>query len=80
MRNTLVYNVTEIEIAGQVHRVGNSLAIVIPAKDVRRAHLKEGDPVHAVLRSVVPPPLGLLKGKTKTGFRRRREGLWRDRV
>ena len=79
-RNTFVYNVTEVEVAGQVHRVGNSLAIVIPAKDARRAHLKEGDPVHAVLRVDVPPPLGLLKGKVKTDFNRRREGLWRDRV
>lgn len=79
-RNTSMYNVTGIEVAGHVHRVGNSLAIVIPAKDARRAHLKEGDPVHAVLRVDVPPPFGLLKGKVKTDFNRRKEGLWRDRI
>ena len=71
---------TEVEAAGQVHRVGNSLAIVIPAKDARRVRLKEGDPVHAVLTVDVPAPFGLLKGKTKTKFDRKREGLWRERI
>ena len=75
-----MYNVTEVEVAGQVHRVGNSLAIVIPAKDARRVHLKVGDPVHAVLRVDVPRPFGLLRGKAKTEFNRRKEGLWRDRI
>ena len=27
--------------------MGNSLAVVIPAKDAKRAHIEEGVPVHA---------------------------------
>ena len=75
-----MYNVAEVEVAGHVHRVGNSLAIIIPARDSHRAHLKEGDPVRAVITVDVPHPFGLLKGKVRSGFNRRKEGLWRDRI
>ena len=67
-------------MAGQVHRVGNSLAIMIPAKDARRAHLKEGDPVHAVLTVDIPSPVGLLKGRAKTAVDRKRVDFWRGRI
>lgn len=76
----MTYYVTdEIEVVDRIHRVGNSLAILIPAKVARRAHLREGDPVRAHLSAELPSPYGLLRGKVSGPFIRKKEGLWRDR-
>lgn len=52
-----------LHIHGTVRRVGNSLAVMIPAEQARRAGLKPGDAVDADLRTKAQPVLGLLKGK-----------------
>ncbi|MCI4325634.1 MAG: hypothetical protein L3K00_07135 [Thermoplasmata archaeon] len=70
----------EVEVVGPVRRMGNSLAVVIPSKTAKRAHLVEGVPVRVRLSVDVPPPFGLLKGIAKGSFDRRREGGWRDRI
>ena len=70
----------EIEVVGPVRRMGNSLAVVIPSKEAKRAHIIEGIPVRARVSVEVPPPFGLLKGIAKGSFDRRKEGLWRDRL
>ena len=69
----------DVEIVDRVHLVGNSLAVLIPAKVARRAHLKEGDPVRAHLSIEVPSPFGLLRGKAAIPFDRKKGRLWRDR-
>jgi bifunctional DNA-binding transcriptional regulator/antitoxin component of YhaV-PrlF toxin-antitoxin module len=74
------FNVTETTVAGRITRVGNSLAIFIPAETARRAGLGVGDRVEATLRSSVPEPFGLLRDIAKARFDRRKEGDWRDRV
>jgi len=70
----------DIEVVGPVRRMGNSLAIVIPSKQAKRAHLSEGVPVRARLTVEIPNPFGLLKGIAKGSFDRRKEGQWRDRL
>jgi hypothetical protein len=72
--------VDEIEIVGPVRRMGNSLAVIIPSKDARRARITEGVPVRARVSVEVPSPFGLLKGVARGSFDRRREGGWRDRI
>jgi hypothetical protein len=54
--------VTSIHLVASVKRVGNSLAIFIPADKARAAHIKEGDTVEADLEPQAPEPFGLLKG------------------
>jgi antitoxin component of MazEF toxin-antitoxin module len=70
----------EIEVVGPVRKMGNSLAVVIPSKDAKRAHITEGVPVRARVSVEVPRPFGLLKGVAKGSFDRKKEGLWRDRL
>ena len=70
----------EIEIVGPVRRMGNSLAVIIPSKDARRAQITEGVPVRARVSVQVPRPFGLLKGIARGSFNRRKEGGWRDRI
>jgi hypothetical protein len=70
----------EIEVVGPVRRMGNSLAVVIPSKEAKRAHITEGIPVRARVSVEVPQPFGLLKGIARGSFDRRKEGLWRDRL
>jgi hypothetical protein len=70
----------EIEVVGPVRRMGNSLAVVIPSKEAKRAHITEGIPVRARVSVEVPRPFGLLKGIARGPFGRRKEGLWRDRL
>lgn len=68
-----------LHIHGTVRRVGNSLAVLIPAKDARRLGIKPGDQVDGELHTRSPPALGLLKGKVPyEPFSRR--SLDRDRV
>lgn len=70
------------EMTGKVRRVGNSLAVLIPADKARQAELEEGATVSLRLEKEVASPLGLLKGKVAYDgpFLRRKEGLWRDRI
>ncbi len=70
----------EIEVVGPVRRMGNSLAVVIPSKDARRAHISEGVPVRARVSVDVPKAFGLLKGVAEGSFDRRKEKQWRDRL
>ena len=53
---------TGIEVHGKVRRVGNSLAVLIPAKQAREAGLHEGDPVTGTLQKDIPDVLGIVKG------------------
>lgn len=68
-----------LHIHGTVRRVGNSLAVVIPAEDARRAGIKAGDAIDADLRPQPQPTLGLLKGKLAYEPFSRRDGD-RERV
>jgi hypothetical protein len=70
----------DIEVVGPIRRMGNSLAVVIPAKQAKRAHLTVGVPVRVRLSVDIPQPFGLLKGIAKGSFDRRKEGKWRDRL
>ncbi|MCA1811253.1 MAG: hypothetical protein LC623_04490 [Halobacteriales archaeon] len=70
----------DVSLTAPVKRVGNSLAIFIPADKARSAHLKEGDTVHAVLKPEAPEVLGLLQHLGLGPFSRRDEGLWHDRA
>lgn len=65
-----VSEATDIHLVAPVRRVGNSLAVIIPAEDARRAGLVEGSIVEADLRPTLPPILGMLKGATPSPFRR----------
>lgn len=68
-------------MSGALKRVGNSLALFVPAAEVRRARLREGQTVEAVLRPVRPELLGLLKGVLPyEPYERRKEGIARDRL
>lgn len=75
-----MYYMTEFEVVGPVRKVGNSLAVMIPARAARRAKIREGVPVRARVSVESVEPLGLLKGIAKGKFERKKEGLWRDRI
>jgi hypothetical protein len=66
-----------IHVLGRVRRVGNSLALLIPAQEARRAGLEPGDAVDAELRPRPTGAYGLLKGILPYE-RFSREGLYRD--
>ncbi len=70
----------EVEVVGAVRRMGNSLAVIIPSKDAKRANIREGVPVRAKVSVEVPAPFGLLAGLAKGSFDRPKDGLWRDRL
>jgi hypothetical protein len=69
-----------LDLVGRIRKVGNSLALLIPAKEGRRAGLREGQTVRAHLEPELPEPLGLLADLPYEPFDRHREGLWRDRL
>lgn len=70
-----------LELDTAVRKVGNSLAIFLPADQARAAGLQEGSPVHAVVDPNPPDILGLLRGMVPyEPFERRKEGSWRDRL
>jgi hypothetical protein len=73
-------NVTQLQVSGRVRRVGNGLALLIPAREARRAGLSAGDPVDAVIRSGVPDAFGLLSDLPRRPFKRAKEGQWRERL
>lgn len=72
-----MYNVSEaadIHLIAPVRRVGNSLAVIIPAEEARRVGLVEGSIVELDVRPTLPPLLGMLKGRAaKTPFRREKD-------
>lgn len=70
----------EVEVVGEVRRMGNSLAVIIPSKAAKRANIREGVPVRAKVSVEVPQPFGLLAGRAKGPFDRRKEALWRERI
>ncbi|MCA1818916.1 MAG: AbrB/MazE/SpoVT family DNA-binding domain-containing protein [Thermoplasmatota archaeon] len=51
-----------LRLQGRVRKVGNSLAVLIPAEAAREAGLHEGDEVGVSLEPVEPTVFGLLKG------------------
>ena len=65
-----------IHIHGKVRKVGNSLALLIPAAAARKAGLHEGDGVDAELRMTRPTALGLLADLPYEPFTR--DGLYDD--
>jgi hypothetical protein len=72
--------VSNLSLTAPIKRVGNSLAIFIPADKARSARLKEGDTVHAVLEPQAPEVLGLLQHLGLGPFSRRKEAMARDRA
>lgn len=60
-----------IHVVGEVKRVGNSLAVFIPAEDARRLGLKAGQKVGATIRRAPQRLLGLLKDLPYRPFTRR---------
>lgn len=77
-RKTNLLNMPELRITARVKRVGNSLAIFIPAAEARRIGLHEDQAVDALLRTDVPHPLGLASDQRYEPFRR--GDMWRDRI
>jgi bifunctional DNA-binding transcriptional regulator/antitoxin component of YhaV-PrlF toxin-antitoxin module len=69
-----------VRVVARVKKVGNSLAVFIPATDARKAGLEEGQLVEAIVRPHAPDVLGLLRDLPHQPFQRRREGDWRERV
>lgn len=64
----------DIHLVAPVRRLGNSLAVIIPAEDARRAGLVEGSIVELDVRPTLPPLLGMLKGERKQSpFRREKD-------
>lgn len=51
-----------MHLTAPVKKVGNSLAIFIPADKAREAHIREGDILTADLEVQSAHPLGLFKG------------------
>jgi hypothetical protein len=73
-------NVRTMRISGNVRRVGNGLAVLIPVREAKKAGIAAGDPVDVLIESGVPDAFGLLKDLPFRPFDRRKEGLWRDRI
>lgn len=71
---------SEFHVTGRVKRVGNSIALFIPAAAARKAGLKDGQTVDAAIRTDVPEAFGLLKDLPYERFDRRKDGMWRDRI
>jgi len=63
--------VPEVRIVGEVKRVGNSLAVFIPAEDARRLGLQPGQKVAASFRRAPARLLGLLKDLPYQPFSRK---------
>jgi hypothetical protein len=70
----------DIHVVAEVKRVGNSLAIFIPAEKAREAGLTEGERVHADIVKDVPEPFGLLKHLNYEPFDRKKDMGYRDRI
>ena len=75
-----MYNMSRLHVTVPVRKVGNSLGILLPAAEARKAGLQEGEMVDALLETKVSEPLGLLKDLPYREFRRSKEGLWRERI
>ena len=58
---THTLNLMEAEFQGRLRRVGNSLALLVPAREVERVGLKEGQYVGARLNPAPEEILGFLK-------------------
>lgn len=72
---------TKLGVRAPLRRVGNVLALFIPADATRKGHLQEGQVVDADIETEPGDLFGFLKGKVPyRPFRRSEEGLWRDRV
>ena len=69
-----------IQLVTRVRRVGNSIAVLIPAREARRAGIREGQMITATIQQEIPEPLGLLEDLYDGEFSRRKERLWRDRI
>lgn len=54
----------DIHVVAKVKKVGNSLAVFIPAEQARAAGLTDGQTVEADIRPA-PQLFGILKGKMK---------------
>lgn len=80
MRKEKYIDVVEIRVGGHIRRVGNGLALLIPAKEARRAGLTAGDAVDAVIRSSPADAFGLLRNLPYSPFDRSKERNWRDRL
>lgn len=79
-RKTDPVGITQLQVSGRIRRVGNGLALWIPARDARKAGLAAGDPVDAVIRRGVLDAFGLLSDLPYRPFERRKEGQWRERL
>lgn len=70
----------ELRVVTRVKKVGNSLAVFLPAADARAAGIEEGLLVEALVRPHAPQPVGLLHDLPYAPFRRAEEAAWRDRL
>jgi hypothetical protein len=66
------------DLVGELRRVGNSLALLIPARVGRKAGFRAGQKVRAHLEPEIPEPLGLLIGLKFGPFDRHEDNLWRE--
>lgn len=66
-----VQSVGEVRLVGEVKRVGNSLAVFIPAEDARRLGLQPGHKVAASIRRAPERALGLLRDLPYQPFTRK---------
>lgn len=62
MFNGTLYTSYRMHLTAPVKKVGNSLAIFIPADKARAAHIREGDIVDADVNPQEPHMLGMFKG------------------
>lgn len=70
----------EMRVSGTVRRVGNGLALLLPAADARDAGIGAGDAVEAVIQRGEPEAFGLLRDRPYVPFLRATENAWRERI
>lgn len=76
---TYLYYVSEIRISSPARRLGNSLVVIIPAPEARRAGVREGTFLRGTLQPEGDELFGLLKDLPYEPFRRVHEDR-RDRI
>lgn len=63
----------KIHVRGRIRRVGNSLALIIPSADARRARLRPGQEAAATIETTLPDPFGLMAHLKAGPFHREEE-------
>lgn len=76
---------SEVHFRAKARRVGNSLTVIVPAKERKRAAIRDGQELDVTIRTERRNDFEALgfdqRAGVKSGrFRRRKENLWRDRL